>query len=96
MGHSQIERIILDALQMVNLTREDNKQLAVSADAPLFGNGGQLDSMGLVTLIIDIEEALADAGYNVTLTSEQAMSRAQSPFKDVPSLVAFIEHHLAN
>ena len=96
MDHSQIERIVLDALYMVNLAREDNKQLSVSADAPLFGNGGQLDSMGLVTLIIDIEEALGDAGYNVTLTSERAMSRAQSPFKDVPSLVSYIQHRLAN
>ena len=47
--------------------------------------------MGLVALIIDIEEALGEAGYNMILTAERAMSAAQSPFKDVPSLVAYIE-----
>jgi acyl carrier protein len=92
---SQIQRIILDALCMANQAREDNQQLTVSPDAPLFGNDGQLDSMGLVALIIDIEEALGEAGYNIILTNERAMSRAQSPFKDVPSLVAYIEDHLA-
>ena len=81
---------------MANLAREDDQQLIVSPDAPLFGNGGQLDSMGLVALIIDIEEALREAGYNIILTAERAMSRAQSPFKDVPSLVAYIEDRLGD
>jgi acyl carrier protein len=91
---SQIQTIIVDALRMANQAREDNQQLTVSPDAPLFGNDGQLDSMGLVALIIDIEEALGEAGYNIILTNERAMSRAQSPFKDVPSLVAYIEDRL--
>jgi acyl carrier protein len=94
-NRSQIQTIILDALQMANLSREDDQQLTVSPDAPLFGDSGQLDSMGLVALIIDIEEALGGAGYTVLLTAERAMSRAQSPFKDVPSLVAYIEDCLA-
>jgi hypothetical protein len=47
--------------------------------------------MGLVALIIDIEEALAEAGFDIILTNERAMSRTRSPFRDVPSLVAYIE-----
>ena len=81
---------------MANQARGDDQQLLVSPDARLFGNGGQLDCMGLVALIIDIEEALRAAGYNIILTNERAMSRAQSPFKDVPSLVAYIEERLAD
>jgi acyl carrier protein len=88
---SQIQTIILDALRMANLAREDDQQLTVSPDAPLFGDSGQLDSMSLVALIVDIEEALGEAGYNVILTAERAMSCTQSPFKDVPSLAAYIE-----
>jgi|SRR5919109_2080445 acyl carrier protein len=95
MNRSQIQTIILDALHTANLAREDDQQLTVSPEAPLFGDGGQLDSMDLVTLMIDIEEALGEAGYNVILTAERAMSHARSPFKDVPSLVAYIEDCLA-
>jgi acyl carrier protein len=93
---SQIQTIILDALRMANQAREDDQQLTVSPDAQLFGNGGQLDSMGLVALIIDIEEALGEAGYNIILTNERAMSATRSPFKDVPSLVAYIEDRLVD
>ena len=96
MNCSQIQTIILDALHTANLAREDDKQLTVSPEAPLFGDGGQLDSMDLVALMIDIEEGLGEVGYNVILTAERAMSRARSPFKDVPSLVAYIEECLAS
>jgi acyl carrier protein len=94
MNSNQIQTIILDALHMANQAREEDKQLTVAPDAPLFGDRGQLDSMGLVALIIDIEEALGAAGYNIMLTAERAMSRVQSPFKDVPSLVAYVEEYL--
>jgi acyl carrier protein len=93
---SQIQTLILDVLHMANQAREDDQQLTVSPDALLFGDSGQLDSMGLVALMIDLEEALGEAGYDVILTAERAMSRAQSPFKDVPSLVAYIEDYLAD
>lgn len=96
MNRSQIQTIVLDALRMTNQAREDDQQLTVSPDAPLFGSGGQLDSMGLVALIIDIEEALSEAGYNMILTNERAMSGTRSPFKDVPSLVAYIEDRLVD
>ena len=96
MDRSQIQTIVLDALHMTNQAREDNQQLIVSPDAPLFGRDGQLDSMGLVALIIDIEEALSDAGHNIILTNERAMSGTRSPFKDVPTLVAYIEERLVD
>jgi acyl carrier protein len=95
MNSSQIQAIVLEALHMANQAREVDKQLAVASDAPLFGRHGQLDSMAMVALIIDIEEALGAAGYDVILTAERAMSRTQSPFKDVPSLVTYIEECLS-
>jgi acyl carrier protein len=94
MNNSQIQMIVLDALHMANQARADENKLIVAPDAPLFGHNGQLDSMGIVALIIDIEEALAEAGWDVILTAERAMSRVQSPFKDVPSLVAYVEELL--
>ena len=94
MDSGQIQTIIINALHMANQARTDDNQLTVAPDAPLFGDNGQLDSLGIVALIIDIEEALAESGCNVTLTAERAMSRSQSPFKDVPSLVAYIGERL--
>ncbi len=62
-----------------------------SDDLPLLGPGSTLDSMGLVTLIVDVEQRLADEyDVSVTLASENAMSRRQSPFRTVGALADYI------
>ncbi len=57
----------------------------------LFGDGAQLDSMGLVTLIADLEEDIyRECGARVTLADEKAMSRLTSPFRRVNLLADYV------
>jgi hypothetical protein len=92
---AEIERVVLDAVRNLNLARPADSQMAVSADAPLFGPDSPLDSLGLVSLLIDIEEALSDRGFDVTLGDAKAMSRSASPFRNVPVLVDYIQNSLS-
>ena len=87
----QIEGVVLAALRMTNQARDTDAQLTVAADAPIFGPDSPLDSLGLVALLIDIEEALQDKGVSITLSDERAMSQKRSPFRSVPALVSYIE-----
>lgn len=57
---ADIRDLVLHAMENVNLARQPEARLQVSADAPVFGAGSPLDSLGLVSLLIDIEEALLD------------------------------------
>lgn len=60
----------------------------IAEDTVLVGQGARLDSLGLVTLIVDVEQRIGDeAGVRVTLADERAMSAAKSPFRTVGSLV---------
>ncbi|MGF1484175.1 MAG: phosphopantetheine-binding protein [Opitutales bacterium] len=62
-----------------------------SADTPLFGGDSGLDSMGLVTLIADLEERLAEAFEQpIVLADERAMSRSRSPFRTVGALEEYV------
>ena len=47
--------------------------------------------MGLVALLIDIEDMLQDQDIHISLSDERAMSAANSPFKNVSTLVAHID-----
>jgi hypothetical protein len=87
--------IVLRALDSANASREAGQQLEVSPTAPLFGAPSPLDSLGLVALLIDIEEAFATEGHTVILSDDRALSQKRSPFRDVPSLVGYIEQLLA-
>ena len=85
-----LEGIVLAAMTSANLTRAADSQMTVASDAPIFGPGSPLDSLGLVSLLMDIEDGLAQLGMQLTLSDARAMSRKRSPFRDVPELVAFM------
>jgi acyl carrier protein len=60
-------------------------------DTRLIGSGAVLDSMGLVTLILEVEQRLeADHGLTVVLADERAMSQKNSPFRSVQSLTDYV------
>jgi acyl carrier protein len=93
--HHEILQIVFRAMRGANDIRPEGQQLTVSEEAPLFGAHSPLDSLGLVALLIDIEEAFADQGRPIVLSNERALSQRRSPFRDVSSLVAYIESLLA-
>ena len=94
MTNVEIEELVVRAVGNINLARTPEAQISVSPGASLFGGDGPLDSLGLVSLLMDIEEALADRGFDVTLSDARAMSQSQSPFRSVPALVAYIHDSL--
>ena len=65
-------------------------------DAVLFGRDGLLDSMGLVTLIIAVEQAIEDKfDHSVALADEKAMSQQRSPYRSVGSLADYAVAEIA-
>jgi acyl carrier protein len=88
---TDIQDLVLAALAGANLARDPAGQLPVAPDAPLFGAGSPLDSLSLVGLLVDIEDALRDRGVEVELSDARAMSQTRSPFRDVPALVGYID-----
>lgn len=64
-------------------------------DAPLFGEGGVLDSMDLVNFAADVEEAVNER-YDaaVVVADARAMSRSKSPFRSLAALAEFCAEQL--
>ncbi len=89
-GAEAAEQLVLTALVALNDELPEEDRVAVSADTVLFGVDAEIDSLSLVSVIVDVETALNDAGMDVSLTDDRAMSRAVSPFTDVRALTAYI------
>lgn len=94
--HGVIEGVVLDALRLTNKSRPADRQLPVSPEAALFGDGSSLDSLGLVALVIDVEDGLREKGIAVDLASAQALSQKRSPFRTVGALVEYITSKAGN
>jgi acyl carrier protein len=61
-----------------------------SGDTVLLGGGATLDSLGLVSLVISVEQAIEDEfGINISLADERAMSQTRSPYRTVGSLAEY-------
>lgn len=82
-----IEALIIESVQMLAEDFELEALKSPSADTPLYGEGGLLDSMALVNLIADVEEALSEKfDLSIALADEKAMSAKKSPYRSVASL----------
>jgi acyl carrier protein len=87
----RIVALILDVL------RELEEQGVIDLDGvepvagtELFGEAGLLDSVGLVTLVVAVEERLVDElDIDVALADERAMSQRRSPYRTVSTLAAY-------
>lgn len=91
-----IQGIIYRALSNVNAERGPHEQIALSPDTRLFGTDAVLDSLALVSVIVDVEEGVAAAaGRDVALADDRAMGQAVSPYSTVATLTAYIRHLLS-
>jgi len=66
-----------DALEQI-----DSSIREVNEETVIVGQSAVLDSISVVSLIVDIEQRLEmDHGISITLASEKAMSQKSSPFR---------------
>jgi D-alanine--poly(phosphoribitol) ligase subunit 2 len=64
----------------------------LGSETPLFGREGILDSLGLVTLIVAVEQALEDVfGVSVSLADDKAMSQQHSPYRTIGTLAGYAQ-----
>ena len=96
MDSETIQALVQAAVDEFNESLEAEEQLPNELTTPLIGDEGRLDSVGLVGLLVLVEEKLEDAcGRSVTLADERAFSQAKSPFLTLRTLVDYVGALLA-
>src|SRR5262249_60160037 len=76
---AELRDMVVESMAQLNMSRTPRERLEISPTAPIFGDASPLDSLGLVALLIEIEERLAERGPSGTLASGRAPSRARGP-----------------
>lgn len=91
----EIESLVIESVRMLAKDFEIDALSGAKADNLLYGEGAPLDSMALVNLIADVEDAVAEKyGATVTLADERALSAQRSPFRSVANLAEAIKERL--
>jgi len=83
---------------IVDIIREAYRQFVppgvepgeVDENTSLLGSGSPLDSVGLVSLVVEVEQNLNDrCNTAITVADERAMSQKRSPFRTVGNLADY-------
>ena len=87
---ARVERLVAAALDEIAEDLDEPIDDSVDSDVLLYGEGGQLSSLMLVTLLVSVEQALEDEfDVSVVLADERAMSQSTSPFRTARSLTDY-------
>ena len=90
-----VRTLVLKRLALLGAELGKPELAKATDETHLLGGQSPLDSIGLVTLIADLEgDIQREFGKTVTLADERAMSRTLSPFRKVGTLVDYVEERL--
>lgn len=82
-------QIVLRALERLN--EELEEPVDVGPNTSLFGADAAIDSLSLVSVIVDVEAEATEAfGKPVSLTDDRALNQPVSPFTDPETLAGYI------
>jgi acyl carrier protein len=87
----KVLKCIFSAIDASNKTSAPKHRLQKAPEAVLYGKNGRLDSLGLVNLIVAVEERVSrEFGAELVLADSRAMSQKNSPFRTVQTLVDYV------
>src|SRR5690242_15615896 len=83
-ARNQAYEIVVTSLREVFEQTGAEAPASVSDETVLVGTDAVLDSLGVVQLIVEIEQRVEGAhGVSITLANDKAMSQRNSPFRTV-------------
>jgi D-alanine--poly(phosphoribitol) ligase subunit 2 len=92
-----LEQIVYPVIDDIGSTLDNGELLEKSPDTKLYGEGGILDSLGLVSLVVALEEKILDeVGRTITIADSRAMSQQHSPFRTIGSIANYINELLGD
>ena len=88
---TEIIETIIETINDFNEDLSENDKISTDYDEALYGANSKLDSMGLVSFIVGLEQNLEEKfNKSISLADERAMSHNTNPFKSINILAEYI------
>jgi acyl carrier protein len=88
-------RCVSEALREANALRSPDEQLSEDEGTVLLGDGGALDSLGVVNLAVALESAIErEFGQSIGVVGELLGATDPAPFRTVGLLTRFVSHRI--
>ena len=87
----KITKVVYAAIDELNSDLPEGDRINKSLDEVLIGSSGKIDSLGMINLIVAVEQKVEEEfKETLSLANDNAMSAQNSPFKTVGSLIDYV------
>ena len=91
MLNEKVEKLVFETIDEINDGLNPSEKINRSVDTILVGQGGQLDSLGLVQLIVSVEQKVNQTfDVLISIVDDKAFSQNHSPFRTIGTLINFV------
>ena len=92
MKRDEISKIVFFEFEQILIDKEETLLNEFNENTQLMGSNSLLDSIDLVSFIVALEQSIEDKfSIDITIADENAMNQIVSPFKNLGTLIDFIE-----
>ena len=92
MQRNEVLDLVLASLSDAVSQYGDMPAEVLSESTPLIGRSSAVDSLGLVQLIVEVEQRLEqERDLTITVADDRAMSQKSSPFRTVGTLTDYVQ-----
>ena len=89
---NDILEAIYAGIDQLNRQNPDAKPVRKALDTALYGSSSDLDSLGLINLVVAVEQNVEQKlKVPITLVDDRALSQEVSPFSTVQALADYVE-----
>lgn len=90
-NQEKIVHAVYGAVDELNKQLPKGVHIEKSLDSVLYGKTGKLESIDVVSLIMEVEDQIkAEFGVSITIADDRAMSQENSPFLTVGTLTEYV------
>lgn len=92
----RIQSLVFDSVRQLGDELPHEELQTPTVETALMGEKSGVDSIALVSLIVEIETRLSEElGVDLVLADDRAMSTLRSPFRRIGTLVDFLVERIA-
>lgn len=87
----EVLELILNVINDFAATQNMGELPKLDESTQLFGTNGLFDSLGLVAIIMDVEQEVENTlEVSITIADERAMSQKRSPFRTIGTFTDYV------
>ena len=93
----EVTKVVYKAVDEINQLLPQDKKVKKSLETVLLGKSAALDSLGLVNLIVEIEQGIQENfNSSINLADQRSFAGQKTPLQNINALIEYLSYYIIN